>query len=89
MWPEARSALVVAMNYGPDHNPLDTLAERETGNISVYARGRDYHDLIKSRLKQLAGEVAQLTSAEAHTAFAHTQFDREQKMLAEIGFKLD
>ena len=64
MWPEARSALVVAMNYGPDHNPLDTLAERETGNISVYARGRDYHDLIKSRLKLLAGEVAQLTGAE-------------------------
>jgi epoxyqueuosine reductase len=64
MWPKARSALVVAMNYGPDHNPLDTLAERETGNISVYARGRDYHDLIKSRLKLLAGEVAQLTGAE-------------------------
>jgi epoxyqueuosine reductase len=64
MWPEARAALVVAMNYGPDHNPLDTLAERETGNISVYARGRDYHDLIKSRLKQLAGEVAALTGAE-------------------------
>jgi len=63
MWPDARSALVVGMNYGPDHNPLDTLAERETGNISVYARGRDYHDLIKSRLKLLAGEVAQLTGA--------------------------
>ncbi len=64
LWPGARSALMVAMNYGPDHNPLDTLALRETGNISVYARGRDYHDLIKSRLKQLAGEVARLTGAE-------------------------
>ncbi|WP_213270741.1 tRNA epoxyqueuosine(34) reductase QueG [Hyphomonas sp.] len=64
MWPGARSALVVAMNYGPDHNPLDTLAERQTGNISVYARGRDYHDLIKSRLKQLAGDVAEITGAE-------------------------
>ncbi|MBY9066457.1 tRNA epoxyqueuosine(34) reductase QueG [Hyphomonas sp. WL0036] len=64
MWPGARSALVVAMNYGPDHNPLDTLSETETGNISVYARGRDYHDIIKSRLKQLAGEVAQITGAE-------------------------
>jgi len=64
MWPDARCALVVALNYGPDHNPLDTLSQRGTGNISVYARGRDYHDLIKSRLKQLAGEVAQLTGAE-------------------------
>lgn len=64
MWPDARSALVVAMNYGPDHNPLDTLGARETGNISVYARGRDYHDIIKSRLKQLAGEVAKITGAD-------------------------
>ncbi|MFN3609891.1 MAG: tRNA epoxyqueuosine(34) reductase QueG [Hyphomonas sp.] len=64
MWPQARSALVVAMNYGPDHNPLDTLSQRQTGNISVYARGRDYHDLIKSRLKQLAGEVAEITGAD-------------------------
>lgn len=64
MWAEARSALVVAMNYGPDHNPLDTLSQRETGNISVYARGRDYHDLIKSKLKQLAGEVAAHTGCD-------------------------
>jgi epoxyqueuosine reductase len=64
MWADARSALVVALNYGPDHDPLETLAQRETGNISVYARGRDYHDVIKTRLKQLAGEVAQLTGAE-------------------------
>lgn len=64
MWPQARSALVVAMNYGPDHNPLETLERREQGNISVYARGRDYHDLVKSKLKQLAGEVAEVTGAE-------------------------
>jgi epoxyqueuosine reductase len=64
MWPDARSALVVALNYGPDHDPLETLAQRATGNISVYARGRDYHDVIKSRLKQLAAEVAQLTGAQ-------------------------
>lgn len=64
MWPQARSALVVAMNYGPDHNPLDALSETATGNISVYARGRDYHDVIKSRLKQLAGEVAEITGAD-------------------------
>ncbi|MFN7178573.1 tRNA epoxyqueuosine(34) reductase QueG [Hyphomonas sp.] len=64
MWPEARSALVVAMNYGPDHNPLETLERREQGNISVYARGRDYHDLVKSKLKQLAGDVAEVTGAE-------------------------
>lgn len=54
MWPDARSAVVVAMNYGPDHDPMQTLARKSLGNISVYARGRDYHDTLKKRLKQLA-----------------------------------
>lgn len=64
MWPEARSALVVAMNYGPGYDPLDNLSARETGNISVYARGRDYHDVVKTRLKQLASEVVALIGAD-------------------------
>jgi epoxyqueuosine reductase len=64
LWPEARSALVVAMNYGPDHDPMETLAAREKGNISVYARGRDYHDVIKGRLKALAGVMARETGAD-------------------------
>ncbi len=64
LWPEARSALVVAMNYGPDHDPMHTLEARETGNISVYARGRDYHDVIKGRLKTLAGVIARDTGAD-------------------------
>jgi epoxyqueuosine reductase len=54
LWPEARSAIVLGMNYGPDEDPLDGPARRERGLISVYARNRDYHDLIKGRLKQLA-----------------------------------
>jgi epoxyqueuosine reductase len=54
MWAEARSAIVVGMNYGPDHDPLAVLAERTRGAISVYAQGDDYHELIKSRLKALA-----------------------------------
>ena len=58
MWTEARSAIVLGMNYGPDHDPLPELADAEAGYISVYARGDDYHELIKGRLKQLAGQVA-------------------------------
>lgn len=58
MWDEARSAIILGMNYGPDHNPLDNLAHTGSGNISVYARGRDYHEVIKGRLKQLAGQIA-------------------------------
>jgi epoxyqueuosine reductase len=55
MWPEARSAIVLGLNYGPDENPLDRPAEPTRGTISVYARGDDYHELIKGRLKQLGG----------------------------------
>jgi epoxyqueuosine reductase len=55
LWPEARSAIVVGVNYGPDEDPLAALARRERATISVYARHRDYHDLVKGRLKQLAG----------------------------------
>jgi epoxyqueuosine reductase len=54
MWPQARSAIVLGMNYGPDHDPLAVLDERTAGAISVYAQGDDYHELIKSRLKALA-----------------------------------
>ncbi len=84
MWPQARSAIVVAMNYGPDHDPLDTLAARETGNISVYARGRDYHDVVKVRLKQLAGDVAALTGADVKV-FVDTAPLMEKPLAANAG----
>ncbi len=58
MWPDAKSAIVLALNYGPETNPLERLKQTSTGNISVYALNRDYHDLIKGRLKQLAGWFA-------------------------------
>lgn len=53
-WPDARSVIMLGMNYGPDRDPLDILKERTLGAISVYAQGDDYHDLIKSRLKAVA-----------------------------------
>ena len=55
LWPEVRSILMLAVNYGSEDDPLATLARRDAGNISVYARHRDYHDVIKGRLKTLAG----------------------------------
>jgi epoxyqueuosine reductase len=45
---------MLGINYGPDADPLALLAERSAGNISVYARNRDYHDIIKGRLKEIA-----------------------------------
>ena len=55
MWEEARSAVVLGLNYGPDADPRAALLDRSGGAISVYAQGDDYHELIKGRLKQLAG----------------------------------
>jgi epoxyqueuosine reductase len=55
LWPEARSVVVVAQNYGPAHDPMAILDHPERGAISVYAQNRDYHDLMKKRLKRLAG----------------------------------
>jgi epoxyqueuosine reductase len=58
LWPAAQSAIVLGLNYGPDEDPLAVLGRRSCGAISVYARHRDYHQLIKGRLKQLAGWLA-------------------------------
>jgi epoxyqueuosine reductase len=64
MWREARSAIVLGMSYGPDRDPLEALARRTTGTISVYAQGDDYHELIKKRLKALARWLVAHTGAE-------------------------
>jgi epoxyqueuosine reductase len=58
LWPEVKSVVMLGANYGPEGDPLATLALKDRGNISVYARHRDYHDLIKGRLKQLGGWLA-------------------------------
>ena len=54
LWPDVRSVIMLGMNYGPDTDPLAILKIRERAAISVYAKGDDYHELIKSRLKALA-----------------------------------
>ncbi|MCC7347092.1 MAG: DUF1730 domain-containing protein, partial [Variibacter sp.] len=46
LWPEAVSVISIGVNYAPEDDPLATLAQRDRGTISVYARNRDYHDLV-------------------------------------------
>ncbi len=64
LWPDVRSIVMLGMNYGPDGDPLATLADRSAATISVYARNRDYHDLIKGALKRIASRFAAATGAE-------------------------
>jgi epoxyqueuosine reductase len=54
LWPDVRSVVMLGMNYGPDEDPLAILRERSRAAISVYAKGEDYHELIKARLKEVA-----------------------------------
>jgi epoxyqueuosine reductase len=54
LWSEARSVIMVGVNYGPSVDPLEALGKRDLGVVSVYARNRDYHDVMKGRLKLLA-----------------------------------
>ncbi|MEM8554781.1 MAG: tRNA epoxyqueuosine(34) reductase QueG [Pseudomonadota bacterium] len=53
LWPEVRSIVMLAESYTPDHDPLGVLEQRDRGAVSVYAQGRDYHDLVKKRLKRI------------------------------------
>ncbi len=55
LWPDVRSIVMLAMNYGPRQDPLAATRVSDAGAISVYARNRDYHDVVKGRLKTLAG----------------------------------
>ena len=54
LWPEASTVIALGLSYAPEGDPLATLARSDRGNISVYARHRDYHDVIRGKLKHLA-----------------------------------
>ena len=58
LWPQVRSIVMLGMNYGPDCDPRKTLDRPGHGTISVYARNRDYHEVMKGRLKTIAGKFA-------------------------------
>ena len=64
LWPDVRSVIVLGMNYGPDENPLEATRRTGSGAISVYARNRDYHDIVKKRLKQLARWLVAIETCE-------------------------
>jgi epoxyqueuosine reductase len=64
LWDGVKSVVMLGVNYGPDSDPLAVLAQRDRGAVSVYARNRDYHDIIKGRLKELAGLLSRRTGAD-------------------------
>ena len=88
MWSEAKSAIVLGYNYGPDSDPLATLSQSKKATISVYARHKDYHGLVKGKLKELAALVARDTGEDVKV-FVDTAplMEKPLAMAAGIGWQ--
>jgi epoxyqueuosine reductase len=84
MWPDVGAIVMLGLNYGPDGDPLRTLAERDRATISVYARHRDYHDLIKGKLKRIGQHFA-ARSGRAVKVFVDTAPLMEKPLAAAAG----
>ncbi len=84
LWPETGAVVMLGLNYGPESDPLATLAEPERATISVYARHRDYHDLIKGKLKRIAGRFAVYAKSEVKV-FVDTAPLMEKPLAAAAG----
>lgn len=84
LWDAAKTAIVVGMNYGPEVDPLATLSYPEKATISVYARHKDYHGLMKGRLKELAGLIARDTGKDVKV-FVDTAPLMEKPLAAAAG----
>ena len=84
LWPAARSAIVLGMNYAPGRDPLAVLAERARGAVSCYAQGKDYHEVVKKRLKALARWLVETHGGEVKV-FVDTAPVLEKPLAAEAG----
>lgn len=84
LWPDVRSIVMLGMNYGPDEDPRALQAERQVGAISVYARHRDYHDVVKGKLKTLAGKLASRAGGDVKV-FVDTAPVMEKPLAAQAG----
>jgi len=59
LWPEAKTVLMLGLNYGPETDPLAFTGHSDRGLISIYAQGKDYHDVVKKKLKRIARWIVQ------------------------------
>ncbi len=84
LWPDTRSILVLGLNYGPNHDPLDDLKRRDRGLISVYARGDDYHDVVKKKLKAVARDFVRRAGSDVKV-FVDTAPVMEKPLAAAAG----
>jgi epoxyqueuosine reductase len=84
LWPEVRSIVMLGMNYGPESDPRENLSRETIGNISVYARNRDYHDVVKGKLKEIGTRFAAKAQADIKV-FVDTAPVMEKPLAASAG----
>jgi epoxyqueuosine reductase len=84
LWSEVASIIMLGVNYGPAVDPMEALGDRDRGIVSVYARNRDYHDVMKGRLKLLAGWLVSVNPAEVKV-FVDTAPVMEKPLAAAAG----
>ncbi|MBX4929570.1 epoxyqueuosine reductase [Rhizobium binae] len=84
LWSEVRSVVVFGLNYAPEEDPRDILDKPDRAAISVYARNRDYHDIIKGRLKEIATRFAARAGADVKV-FVDTAPVMEKPLAAAAG----
>ena len=72
LWPKARSVIMLAEPYTPDIDPLEALKRRDCATVSVYAQNRDYHDLVKKRLKRVGRWLLDQAPGEEIKVFVDT-----------------
>ena len=84
LWPDVRSVIMLGLNYGPDEDPLAILKRKDRAAISAYAKGDDYHELIKSRLKELARWLTANSGGEVKV-FVDTAAVMEKPLAAKAG----
>ena len=84
LWPDVRSVVMLGMNYGPDEDPLAILARHDRAAISVYAKGDDYHELVKARLKDVARWLVQTAGGDVKV-FVDTAAVMEKPLAAKAG----
>ena len=84
LWPDVRSVIMLGMNYGPDEDPLAILKRKDRAAISTYAKGDDYHELIKARLKDVARWLVAIAGGEVKV-FVDTAAVMEKPLAAKAG----
>ena len=84
LWPDVRSVIMLGMNYGPDEDPLATLTRKDRAAISTYAKGDDYHEPIKARLKEIARWLVETAGGEVKV-FVDTAAVMEKPLAASAG----